>query len=154
MTANAEQVRAATVAFTGIQEQYQVGISTILDVLVAQTTLRDAELALAQSNHDYYVAQASLLNAMGRLEAGALVSGAPLYDAAANFNQVKMAGAVPWEGLVQGLDTVGAPSPTAAVPPVPTPAAPAGAVAMIPAPAPPAKIDPSTALPIGRAPGR
>ena len=154
MTANAEQVRAATVAFTGIQEQYQVGISTILDVLVAQTTLRDAELALAQSNHDYYVAQASLLSAMGRLEAGALVSGSPLYDASANFNQVKMAGAVPWEGLVQSFDAVGAPSPTAAVPPVPAPAAPTGAVTMIPAPTPPAKIDPSTTLPIGRAPGR
>ncbi|MEO6340993.1 MAG: TolC family outer membrane protein [Caulobacteraceae bacterium] len=154
MTANAEQVRAATVAFTGIQEQYQVGISTILDVLVAQTTLRDAELFLAQSTHDYYVAQASLLNAMGRLEAGALVSGSPLYDATANFNQVKIAGTVPWEGLVRDFDAVGAPSPTAAVSPIPAPAAPTGAVAMIPAPAPPAKLDPSTTLPIGRAPDR
>ena len=149
VTANEEQVRAATVAFTGIQEQYQVGISTILDVLVAQATLRDAELSLAQSRRDFYVAQAALLGAMGRLEARALISGAPLYDPQVSFDRVKSAGAVPWEELVQRFARVGTPTPAPAPPAIPAPAPPAGAVAMTPGTAPAANLPPTTALPLG-----
>jgi outer membrane protein len=139
VTSNEEQVRAATVAFEGIREQYRVGLSTTLDVLIQQTNLENAQLALVQARHDAYVAQAALLQAMGRLEARALVIGAPLYDPAKSFNRVKAAGAVPWEPLVAALDSVGAPS-VGMPAPIPAPAA-AGAkpsgVAMIPADQPP-----------------
>jgi outer membrane protein len=151
VTANEEQVRAATVAFTGIQEQYQVGISTILDVLVAQATLRDAELALAQSRRDFYVAQASLLGAMGRLEARSLVSGTPLYDPAESFDRVRNRGAVPWSGLIEALDGVGAPSTTATPPAAPVLPAPSGTVAIAPGAAPPAALSPTTSVPIATA---
>jgi outer membrane protein len=146
--ANEEQVRSASVAFTGIQEQYQVGISTILDVLVAQATLRDAELALAQSRRDFYVAQALLLGATGRLEARSLISGAPLYDPQVSFDRVKDGGMVPWEGLVAGLDELGSPAVAPAPPAVLAPAPPPGAVVMTPGAAPPAALSPATALPV------
>jgi outer membrane protein len=107
---NREQVRAATVAFEGVQEQFQVGISTTLDVLLTQETLRSAQLSLAQAEHDVYVAQGGLLSAMGRLDARSLVQGVPLYDAGQNFQKVRNEGAVPWEGLVESLDQVGRPA--------------------------------------------
>jgi outer membrane protein len=135
VTANQEQVRAAQVAFEGIREQYRVGLSTTQDVLLQQTSLENAELVLVQARHDAYVAEATLLQAMGRLEARALVTGAPLYDPLKSFNRVKTAGAVPWEPLIAALDSVGAPS--VGVPrPIPAPAAPGpqpASVTMIPA---------------------
>ncbi len=122
VASNEEQVKAAQVAFEGIREQYRVGLSTTLDVLIQQTNLENAQLALVQARHDAYVAQASLLQAMGRLEARALVTGAPLYDPAKSFSRVKNAGALPWEPLIAALDSVGAPSVGIAAP-ISTPAA-------------------------------
>lgn len=115
-----EQVRAARVAFEGAQEEYRVGLRTTLDVLIAQQSLRDAELALVQAQHDAYVAESGLLSAMGRLEARYLVAGVDLYDPATSFNRVKQNGATPWDGLVERLDTLGSPrvarEPEAAAP--------------------------------------
>jgi len=124
IVSNQEQVRAATVAFEGAQEQYRVGLSTTLDVLLTQETLRTAQLALVQSQRDLYVAQASLLNAMGRLDAQSLVDGVPLYDPAANFNKVKDAGSVPWEPLIEALDQIIRPTSPDPGRPLPAPASP------------------------------
>jgi outer membrane protein len=115
-----EQVRAARVAFEGTQEEYKVGLRTTLDVLIAQQTLRDAELALVQARHDAYVAEAGVLGAMGRLEARYLVSGVDVYDPIAAFDQVKNRGATPLDPLVAGLDAIGAPH-TPAERPLPEP---------------------------------
>jgi outer membrane protein len=147
-----EQVRAASVAFEGAQAEYRAGLRTTLDVLITQENLRDAQLALVQAQHDEYVAEASLLNAMGRLEARSLVKGVDLYDPAKSFNRVKRIGAVPWEGIVEGLDSIGAPAPRAT--PVATPAQPTlGSVSMIPADQPvPAHQPLSTEQPTAPAP--
>lgn len=111
VASNSEQVRAATIAFEGIQAQYRVALSTTLDVLIQQQTLRDAQLALVVAAHDEHVAQAVLLAAMGRLEANALLTDAPQYDPAVPFERIKRAGAVPWEEAVGTLDRLGAPKP-------------------------------------------
>jgi outer membrane protein len=148
-----QQVRSARVAFEGSQAEYRAGLRTTLDVLIAEENLRDAELALVQAHHDEYVAEASLLNAMGRLEARTLVQGVDLYDPAKSFNKVKRIGAVPWEGLVEGLDSLGAPSARAA--PAATEAQPTlGSVSMIPADHPvPAHQPLSTEQPTSPPPG-
>jgi outer membrane protein len=127
-----EQVRSASVAFEGVQAEYRAGLRTTLDVLIAQEALRDAELALVQARHDEYVAEASLLNAMGRLEARALLRGVALYDPAVSFDRVKRIGAVPWEGLVEGLDSLGGPRERTLSAPVAA-QTPTGAVTMAPA---------------------
>jgi outer membrane protein len=126
---NQEQVRAASLAFEGVQAEYRAGLRTTLDVLIAEESLRDAQLSLVQSRHDEYVGEASLLNAMGRLEARGLVRGVELYDPVKSFNRVKAVGAVPWEGLIEGVDSIGAPA--ARPDPAPAPTPPSGSVSMI-----------------------
>lgn len=143
-----EQVRAARVAFEGSQEEYRAGLRTTLDTLIAQQNLRDAELALVQARHDAYVAGANVLQAMGRLEARNLVSGVETYDPKTSFDKVKHAGAVPWEGVVEGLDSLGAPRASGPRP-LPSAIPASGAVTMIapatPEPAaPPLSIDQPT----------
>jgi outer membrane protein len=125
-----EQVRSAQVAFDGSQAEYRAGLRTTLDVLIAEENLRDAELALVQARHDEYVAEASLLNAMGRLEARALVRGVDFYDPVKSFNKVKHIGAVPWEDAIEKLDSIGAPGARPAPAPV-KPEASQGGVSMI-----------------------
>ena len=60
------------------------------------------------------------------------MKGVDLYDPAKSFDKVKHIGAVPWEGVVEAIDSIGAPSPRPA--PEATPAQPTlGSVSMIPA---------------------
>ena len=136
-----EQVRAARIAFEGVQAEAQAGLRTTLDVLNAQSELREAELSFTRAGRDAYVAGASVLNAMGLLDARVQTPGVETYDPARNFNRVRGFGTVPWEPLIEGLDRIGAPQidqrPTAPNPTVAsTPAPPAAAVAPVD-PAPP-----------------
>lgn len=103
---------AAQAAFTGIREQYRVGLSSTLDVLIQQQTLESAQLSLATARHDAYVASAQLLAAMGRLDAADLVAGVAPYDPGRAFDRVKRRGATPWEPLIAALDGVAGPSET------------------------------------------
>lgn len=114
---NAQQVQADQVAFEGVKQEASVGLRTTLDILNAEQELRSAELALTDARHDEYLADASLLAAMGRLNIAALDPAAPAYDPDRSFQRVKHAGALPWDGVVAGLDSIGA---------GPAPAAPAG----------------------------
>lgn len=147
LISNQEQVRAATLAFQGVQEEQRVGLRTTLDVLNAEQELRNAELFLVQSRRDAYVAGASVLQAMGRLEAQDLVSGAPAFDPAANFEAVRRQGSVPWEGAVQRLDAIGAPRTTTPRPPeVPNPIPPE--TATVPTDGTVWRVDPNSTGPI------
>jgi outer membrane protein len=110
---NAEQVRADEVAYEGTHAEQQVGQRTTIDVLNAEQELRNAQLALIDAHHDEYVAGASVLNAMGLLRADLLAPGIIPYSPEAAFDSVKHAGAVPWEGLVAAIDSIGAPAITA-----------------------------------------
>ena len=110
IASNEEQVRADEVAYEGVRQEADVGLRTTLDVLNAQQELRNAQLALVDARHDQYVAAASVLNAMGLLEAKALGSPAPAYDPETSFHRVKRAGALPWDGVVATLDSAGSPA--------------------------------------------
>ncbi len=111
-----DQIKAARLYFEDTQAEYRAGQLTTLDVLVAEQSLRDAQIALAGADHDRYVAEAGVLAASGRLEVAVLVEGAPLYDPAVPFKRVRDRGATPWEGLVAAADTLEAPSIGALVP--------------------------------------
>jgi outer membrane protein len=151
---NEQQVSAAQVAYEGLREQYRVGLSTTLDVLIQQQTLENAELALTQARHDEYVAEASLLAAMGRLEAVDLVRGVQLYDPAKSFNKVKNKNALPWEPLIAAIDTVGEPSLGAERPMNAGPAPVSGAVTMVePTNPPPVNPPLNTVQPTAPTPG-
>ena len=103
---------AAQAAFTGIREEYRVGLSTTLDVLIQQQTLESAQLALTGARHDFYVAEAELLAVTGRLEAEDLVTGVAIYDPRSAFDRVKWKGATLWEPLIRAIDRVGEPAET------------------------------------------
>jgi outer membrane protein len=100
-----EQVRAAKIAAEGTHEEEQVGLRSTIDVLNAEQELRAAQLGYVSARHDEYVAAASILAAMGRLEARNLIPTEPQYDAAANFRRLRVTwGWVPWEEPISGLD--------------------------------------------------
>ena len=148
-------VEAARAYFYDTEQEYRVGQRSTLDVLIAEQTLRGAEVSAAQAEHDCYLAQAALLAAVGRLQAADLVGNVPIYDPAAAFRKVELKGSVPWEGLVAGLDRLGAPqrqppkplsAPTIAVHPELRSGAP------IPADAPLATSVPDTPLPATSSP--
>jgi outer membrane protein len=108
---NAEDgVKSNTVAYEGVRKERQADLRSTLEVFYIEQSLEQAQLELAASSHDAYVAQAGLLSAMGLLEAPRLVPGVDVYDPAKNFNRVKLQGAVPWEVVPDALDHLTTPS--------------------------------------------
>ncbi|USI75042.1 TolC family outer membrane protein [Sphingomonas morindae] len=69
--ANRQSVDAAELALKGVRAEYAFGLRSTLDILVADESLRGAQLALASSESAMLVAQAALLHATGRLDADA-----------------------------------------------------------------------------------
>jgi outer membrane protein len=66
--ANAASVAAAELALKGVRAEYSFGLRSTLDILVADESLRGAQLSLARAQADMLVAQAALLRATGRLD--------------------------------------------------------------------------------------
>ncbi len=100
------EAEAARRYFEDTETEYKAGHRTTLDVLVAQETLRDAELARINANHDAYVAEASLLDAMGHLEARRLVADISVYDPRRRFDQVANKGWEPLEVVAEVFDSL------------------------------------------------
>jgi outer membrane protein len=103
------QLIAARVYYEGTFEEYRAGLRSTFDVLYAQNSLRDIEIALLANTRDHYVAQAALLRQLGQLELGKLMTGTTLYDPSSHVRQVERRAALPWDGAVRVLDSIGAP---------------------------------------------
>ena len=65
--ADAGRVTAADLALKGVRAEYAFGLRTTLDILVADESLRTAQLSLANDQSTALNAQAALLRAMGTL---------------------------------------------------------------------------------------
>ncbi len=89
LTASAEQVRAATVAFRGFQEEATLGARTTLDVLNAEQELLDARASQISAQTESEQAVYTLLSAMGLLTVDHLNLGIVTYDPAAYYNAVR-----------------------------------------------------------------
>lgn len=100
------QVEAATLAFKGMRIEYRAGQRSTLDVLIAEQTLRDAELSLLSTEHDAYLSSALVLRYIGRLDAGSIVESLPRYDPAGYLRANAKRDAAFWEPLVRKLDSV------------------------------------------------
>jgi outer membrane protein len=148
--ADEQALAMARLYFADTVEEYKVGQRATLDVLIGEQTLTSTQISLAQARHDTYLAEAALLNAVGRLEADRLVAAQPVYDPVAAFRKVSHGGALPWDMLTRLPDAIGAPGAG--------PARPLGAPALaahpksiegdpIPDNAAPATRDPTTPLP-------
>ncbi len=104
------QRRAAATQLDGMISEYRLGLRSTFDVLYAQQSLRDAEVALLGSRRDRYVAEAILLRRTGLLEADTILTSAPVYDPAANLRGAERKNALPWDGVVEMIDRLGAPA--------------------------------------------
>jgi len=108
--AREREVSAADLTFDGAREEALVGARSTLDVLVAAQDRSNAHLSLINARHDAYLAQVTLLAAMGALEVEDLTKASTPYDPKLNFDRVRHAwGWTPWEGAVAAIDRVGAP---------------------------------------------
>ncbi len=110
LQAGEEAVRAASVAAEGVRQEAQVGLRTTLDVLNQELELRSAQVTLANARRNEYVAQAQLLAAMGRLSGPQLDPQLEAYDASENYRAIRNRGALPWDGVIEALDHIGAPA--------------------------------------------
>ena len=84
--ANQKQVKAAEIAFEGVQQELEVGSRTTLDVLNQAQELLNARVALVRSERDQVVAGYSLLAAEGKLTAKELQLAVQLYDPVENYD--------------------------------------------------------------------
>jgi outer membrane protein len=109
LAADEEQVQAANIAFEGTRQEARVGLRTTLDVLISEEDLANAQLALVAARHDEYFAAAALLAAMGSLEATDFAPDLPVYDPRTNFNHIRRANGMPWDGVLEYLDRKAAP---------------------------------------------
>ena len=142
VVSNQKQVDADQIAWEGTRQEAQVGLRTTLDVLNAEQELHNAQLALVNSRHDQYIASASLLDVMGRLEAKYLVSDITAYDPDKAFRRVRNSGSTPLDMPISTLDAVGSPHIVKAPAQGPMPTAP-----LVTAPPPPAAQAGSTVMP-------
>lgn len=125
------QLEAARVFYDGSFEEYRAGLRSTFDVLYAQGTLRDTEIAVLATTRDLYVAKAMLLRRIGSLEAQTLLSDITVYDPETHVKQIKSRIGPPWDAPLRAIDRLGKPS-TRRPALMPLPEAPARA-ALVPA---------------------
>jgi outer membrane protein len=83
------QVQAAQLALTGVQQEFQAGTRTTLDVLDAQREVVQAQVLQVNAEKSRVVAGYQLLAAIGRLTARDVGLKVPLYDPEENYLRVR-----------------------------------------------------------------
>ena len=103
------QLKSTRVYLEGMLQEYRLGLRSTFDVLFAEQTLRDTLLALAASEHDVYVAEATLLRRIGTLEASTILD-LPAEDADAALNAARHRDHLPWDAIFALLDRIARPT--------------------------------------------
>ena len=88
ISSDREQVRAAQIAFDGVQEEAKLGARTTLDTLTAEQTLLNARTNLIASARDRYVAAYTVLAQMGMLTTEHIGLGVEKYNPDVNYSAV------------------------------------------------------------------
>jgi len=84
-----QTIKAAEVAFQGIQQEQKVGTRTVLDVLITQQTLFADRVNLVATEHDEALAEFNLAAQTGRLTAADLRLNVKLYDVNQHYRAVR-----------------------------------------------------------------
>lgn len=95
VAASEAEVRAATVALSGVQREAQGGQRTTVDVLNAQQDLMAARARLIVAQRDRIIASYTLLSAIGHLDVKTLGLETPDYLPEVHYHQVRDS----WHGL-------------------------------------------------------
>ena len=107
VVSGSRQVEATQIAFAGMQREERYGLRSTIEVLNAEQELASAQLTLLSSRYTEYLARATLLLAMGRLDARTVNSAIPARDPDAEFKKVRWRGMTPVEPVAMLLDHVG-----------------------------------------------
>ena len=83
------EVSAAELALSGVQQEYQAGTRTTLDVLDALQDLVRAQVTLVTAERNRVVTGYQLIGSVGQLTARDLGLGVQLYDVDENYNRVR-----------------------------------------------------------------
>lgn len=83
------QVEAARLALNGVQQEYQAGTRTTLDVLNAQRELVLSQVLQVRAERDRVIAGYQLLAAIGHLRAEEIGLSVAIYDPEANYRRVR-----------------------------------------------------------------
>ena len=84
-----QEIRAATIALEGVQQEANVGSRTVLDVLDSEQELLDAQVRQVTAKRDALIATYQVLAAIGRLTAKDLALQVQLYNFDANYQRVR-----------------------------------------------------------------
>jgi len=95
LAAAESEVRAGTIALSGVQKEAAAGQRTTLDVLNSQQDLTAARARLIGAQRDLVIAAYALLGAVGRLDVKTLGLNTPDYAPEVHYHQVRDA----WHGL-------------------------------------------------------
>lgn len=109
---------AAEAALTGVRRGFQEGFRSNFEVLDSEQRLLNAQIVATNARYSGYVAQARLLATLGRLQAGVIEAGVPVYDASANIRSVKAQVFGPFDPLLAPIDRASRPSAVARPAPV------------------------------------
>jgi len=127
-----KQVDLEDISVQGNRIEERVGLRTTIDMLNAEQEYAQAKLSLLQSQHDEYVAGATLLSAMGLLQTKFITPDIEQYDPQTSFERVRNHEAAPWEDAIDAIDRINSHNPE------PPPLSPADAGGQRPAASPPA----------------
>ncbi|MBM3548399.1 MAG: TolC family outer membrane protein [Alphaproteobacteria bacterium] len=89
LTSLEREIRAASIALEGVQQEANVGSRTVLDVLDSEQELLDAQVRQVTAKRDRLIATYQVLAATGRLNAKDLAVPVQLYDFDANYQRVR-----------------------------------------------------------------
>ena len=103
------ELRSTRIYLEGMLQEYRLGLRSTFDVLFAEQTLRDTLLALAASERDVYVAEATLLRRIGTLEASTVLD-LPAGDADAELKAARRRDHLPWDAIFALLDRIARPT--------------------------------------------
>ena len=103
------EVELQTVAVKGNRIEQKVGLRSVIDMLNAEQELVNAQVGLIQSRHDGYIASATVLAGLGRLEVRFLTPGVPTYDAVRAEKHVHDRYVPPWVGPELTIDNIPVP---------------------------------------------
>jgi outer membrane protein len=104
------QLAEEQIAFEGTRLEQRIGLRTTLDVLNAEQEYQSIKTSLAQTYHDEYLSRVGLVATSGLLEVQFLLPDEPLYQPEKTLYERQFANRMmPWQGLVESLDALGAP---------------------------------------------
>lgn len=102
-----DQLIAEKEAFDGSKAEQRVGIRSTIDLLNAEQEYQDTKISLAQKYRDEYIGRANLLEAIGVLTVEMIEPDMATYQPERSFNHVMRTQALPWNRLVEAIDSLG-----------------------------------------------